>query len=163
MHFHYRTNSVKINDKFFQYIQKTLSFVHFWPISPIFGAKNFFLVNPALSRTNSNGFLASCQNLEKTNDTIPRKRPDRRKDGRTDRPYFIGPFRLTPGVQKIGSFVQFLHFLPELWPLSCLKKSIFCNFVLTSARNETLLKQFTYMHLKGLVTHFQKMILFIIV
>ena len=26
------------------------------------------------------------QNLEKTKDTIQRKRPDRRKDGRTDRP-----------------------------------------------------------------------------
>ena len=25
---------------------------------------------------------------------------DRRRDGRTDRPYFIGPFRLPPGVQK---------------------------------------------------------------
>ena len=48
------------------------------------------------------------QNLEKTNDTIPRKRPDRRKnertDGRTDRPYSIGqPFRLPPGVQKVAS------------------------------------------------------------
>ena len=26
------------------------------------------------------GFLASCQNLEKTNDTIPRKCPERQKD-----------------------------------------------------------------------------------
>ena len=41
------------------------------------------------------------------------------------------------------------------------KKVGFCNFVLTSARNLSLLKQFTYMHLKGLVTHFQKMVLFI--
>ena len=41
------------------------------------------------------------------------------------------------------------------------KKVSFCNFVLTSARNLSLLKQFTYMHLKGLVTHFQKMVLFI--
>ena len=57
---------------------------HFWPIFPILGAKKFFLENPALSHTTSYGFLASCQNLEKTNDTIPRKRPDRQKDGRTD-------------------------------------------------------------------------------
>ena len=34
--------------------------------------------------------------------------------------------------------------------------------MLTSAINLSLLKQFTYMHPKGLVTHFQKMILFII-
>ena len=50
--------------------------------------------------------LASCQNLEKTNDTIPRKHPDRQNDRRmegwkdegTDRPYFIGPLLLTTGV-----------------------------------------------------------------
>ena len=42
------------------------------------------------------------------------------------------------------------------------KEVHFCNFVLTSARNLILLKQFTYMHLKGLVTHFQKMVLFIV-
>ena len=34
--------------------------------------------------------------------------------------------------------------------------------MLTSAINLSLLKHFTYMHPKGLVTHFQKMILFII-
>ena len=44
-------------------------------------AKNFFLENPALSRTTSYGFLATCQNLEKTNDTIPRKCLDGRTDG----------------------------------------------------------------------------------
>ena len=38
-----------------------------------------------LSRTTSYGFLASCQNLEKVNDTIQRKCPGRQKDGRTDR------------------------------------------------------------------------------
>ena len=48
-----------------------------------------------------------------------------------------------------------------LWALNCFKKCIFCNIVLTSARNLSLLKQFTYMHLKGLATHFQKMALFI--
>ena len=45
--------------------------------------------------------------------------------------------------------------------LSYLKKCIFYNLVLTSAKNLSLLKQFTNMHLKGLVTHFQKMVLFI--
>ena len=73
--------------KFFNILKKPC----FWP--------KLFLENPARSHTALYEFLASCQNLEKTNDTIPRKRPDRRKDGRTDRPYFIGPFRLTPGVQ----------------------------------------------------------------
>ena len=56
----------------------------FWPIFPIFGAQKIFLENLALSRTTSYGFLAPCQNLEKANDTIQRKRPDRRTGGRTD-------------------------------------------------------------------------------
>ena len=72
------------------------------------GAKKFFLENPALSCTTSYGFLAQCQNLEKVNDTIQRKCPDRQKDRRmngrmkgwTDRPYFIGPIQLLLGVQK---------------------------------------------------------------
>ena len=49
--FHYTANSVNINDKIFQYIQKPLFLALFWPIFPIFRAKNFFLKNPALSRT----------------------------------------------------------------------------------------------------------------
>ena len=77
----------------------------FWFIFPILGAKIFVLQkNPALSRTTSYGFLEPCQNLEKTNDTIPRKYPDRWsdrwkdrrtegwKDKRMDRPYVIGTF-----------------------------------------------------------------------
>ena len=63
--------------------------------------------------------------------------------------------------EKMGLFVQFPYFLPELWSLNCPKKCIFCNFVLTSARNLSLLKQFTYMHLKVLITVFQKMTWFI--
>ena len=71
----------------------------FWALFPNFWAKIFFPENPALSRTTSYEFLAPCQISEKTNDTIPRKCLDKRIDGRTDRPYFIGPFRLPPGVQ----------------------------------------------------------------
>ena len=53
----------------------------FWPI---FEAKKIFLENPALSCTTSCGFLAQCQNLEKVNDTVHRKRLERGKDGRTE-------------------------------------------------------------------------------
>ena len=105
--FHYRTNSVKINDRIFQYIQKNPVFGPFLSHFHNFWGKKIFLGNPALSRTTSYGFLASCQNLEKTNDKIPRKHPDgqkdrrkdKRTDGRTERPYFIGPFWLTLGYK----------------------------------------------------------------
>ena len=50
-------------------------FPNFW------GRKNLFQ-KIRLSHTISYGFLAPCQYLEKTNDTIPRKCPDRRKGGR---------------------------------------------------------------------------------
>ena len=64
--------------------KKTLFLAHLWHIFPIFGAKKVFLENPPLSRTTSYGFLTPCQNLEKVNDAIQRKRLDRRKDKRTD-------------------------------------------------------------------------------
>ena len=54
--------------------------VHF----PKFGDKNFFPGNPPLSHRTSYEFLATCQNLEKTNNTIPRKCPERKTDGRMD-------------------------------------------------------------------------------
>ena len=61
----------------------------------------------------------------------------------------------------MGSFLQLPIFLAEFWSLNCSKKSIFCSFVLTFARNLSLLKQFTYVHLKVLITLFQNMIQFI--
>ena len=57
---------------------------HVWSIFPILGKKYFFLENLALSRTTLYGFLVPCQDLGKTNDTIPRKCLDRWKDGRTE-------------------------------------------------------------------------------
>ena len=67
--------------KFFSKLKKT----YFWPIFPIFGAKNFFPENPALLCTTSYWFLPLCKNLEKNNHTITRKHPDRQKDGQNDR------------------------------------------------------------------------------
>ena len=57
---------------------------HFGFIFPIFGAKKIFLTNPALSCTTSYGFLAPCKNLEKFDDTIQRKHPNRQKDRQKD-------------------------------------------------------------------------------
>ena len=82
--FHYRTNSVKINDKNFSINSKNHAFGPFMVHFSGFWCKNFFLENKALSHTTSYGSLAPCQILEKTNDAIPRKRQKRRKDRRTD-------------------------------------------------------------------------------
>ena len=57
---------------------------HFGPSFPILGAKKILMENPALSRTTSHGILAPCQSLKKVNDTVRKKRPDRRKDGSTE-------------------------------------------------------------------------------
>ena len=64
----------------------------FWALFPSFPPENL-----ALSCTTPYEFLVLCQISEKTNDAIPRKRLNRRMD----RPYFIGPFPLPPGVQKL--------------------------------------------------------------
>ena len=100
INFHYRT---KLMTKCFNVFKKS----YFWPIfgqfSQFLGQNFFLLENPALLCITSYEFLASCQNLQKNNDTIPKKRLDRwrngRKEGRTDRPYFIGPFWLMSGLQ----------------------------------------------------------------
>ena len=57
------------------------------------------------------------------------------------------------------SLVSMFPFWVKVLKLS--KKVRFCKFVLTSVKNLCLLKHFTYMHLEGLATHFQKMVLFI--
>ena len=51
---------------------------------PSFWDKFFSPKYPALSCTTLYGFIAPCQNLGKTNDTIPRKRLDRRMDKRME-------------------------------------------------------------------------------
>ena len=95
INFHYKTNSVKITKFFFKFKKP-----FFWPISSISGVK-FFSKLHALSHTPSQRFLAPCQNSEKSNDPIPRKHLHRRRSGRMCRPYFIGPFQLTPEVLQV--------------------------------------------------------------
>ena len=61
--------------KFFNKCKK----LYFWPFAQIF--EKMFSQNMALSCTALYGFLAPCQNLEKTKDKILRKLLDRRKEG----------------------------------------------------------------------------------
>ena len=68
--------------KFFNKFKKHV-FSPFLLHYPNFWGQKVFLENPGQSSTTSYGFAAPCQNLEKTNDAIPRKYPDRQKDGQT--------------------------------------------------------------------------------
>ena len=71
-------------------------------------------------------------------------RPEQTKGG-TTRKLILTIFKYKNGCykqlehkkvdEKMGSFVWFPCFLPELWSLNYPKKCIFCNSVLTSARN----------------------------
>ena len=63
--------------------------------------------------------------------------------------------------EKIGVICLISMFPSRIMVLKLSKKCFFCNFELTSARNVSLLKQFTYLHLKVLITLFQKIIWFI--
>ena len=79
--------------------------------NPVFGPFSQYLGQKKisrkirLSRTTSYGFLAACQNLEKLmiqfkENAWTEGRTEGRTEGQMDRPYFIGSFRLPPGVQK---------------------------------------------------------------
>ena len=73
----------------------------FCSIFPILGAKKMFPENLTLSSTTSYGFIAPCQNLEKK--LMIQFQENAWTDGRTrrtERPYFVGPFWLLPGIQK---------------------------------------------------------------
>ena len=82
--------------KFFNKFKKPC----FWPIFPILGAKKIPLENLALSRTTLYGFLAPCQNVEKTKYIIPRKHPDRQKDRLKNRRILLA----TAGGPKKGFY-----------------------------------------------------------
>ena len=83
--FHYRTNSVKF----------LTHFPNFWGKKCF--SKKIWLCHSKLDR----GFWHHAKNQENPNDQIPRKQPNRRQDRRLNRSYFIGPFRLLPGVQQV--------------------------------------------------------------
>ena len=94
--FHFTNISDKTHDVIFLKSPKNMFLGHFYPTA-IFSKKI------RLCHTIIYGPLTPCYVSEKTNEPIPRKLTDRRKDGRTEgrtnRLYFIGPFRKRPGVQ----------------------------------------------------------------
>ena len=87
--------------KFSNKLKKNLFFDPFWAHFPNLWSKKICLENPALPSTTSHGILAPCQISEKKLMIQFQENTWRegQKDGRTDRPYFIGPFLLPPRVQ----------------------------------------------------------------
>ena len=78
--FHYRTNSVKIKDYKFR---KILFWPNFDTYSQCLRQKKFFEKKTGSFAHSVIGFLAPCQKLENSNNPVPRKHPDRGKDGQT--------------------------------------------------------------------------------
>ena len=76
MNFYYRKNAEKNNDQILQETQETLILAHF----PRYWAKNIFKT----IQNTSYRFRTQCQNSDKTNNQMPRKRLGGRTDGRTD-------------------------------------------------------------------------------
>ena len=77
---------------------------HFGPFFSIFGAKNFFLRKSSSVTHNFIWISNTMSNFRKNlwcNSKKISGEKDGWKDGRTDKPYFIGPFRLPLGVQKL--------------------------------------------------------------
>ena len=98
--------------QFFFEFKKPCFWSTFGPFSNFFEGKIIF-PRKSSCHTTSYEFLAPCQNLQKSINIIQRKHPDtqkagwkdRKKDRKLERPYFIGPFRLLPGVQQRDYFV----------------------------------------------------------
>ena len=103
--FHFTQIPDKNNNVIFLKSPKTMLLGHFWTFLVISAQWGFFPKNPAVT----NNYIWAPNTMlvsEKTHEPIPRKPMDRRQDGqkdrRTDRPYFIGPLRPRPGLQKDG-------------------------------------------------------------
>ena len=83
-------------------------------------------------------------------------------DGLSKSVGFVQELRhFTDQNEENGAICLVSMFLFRVMVLKLSKKDIFCDFVVTSVRNLSLLKQFTYMHPKGPVMHFHKVALFI--
>ena len=80
---------------------KNLFLGHFWPFLVIFARWKFFQENLVLSHITIYGPQHRAKFHKKLISQFWEKlRTDGRTDGKTDGPYFIGPFRLRPGVQE---------------------------------------------------------------
>ena len=105
----YRPLSKNVSQKFtkkpINKNSKTLILRHFWPFLVIFVCWGFFPKYSVLSHTT---IFDPRKVFEKTNKPIPRKRTDRWKDewkeGRKNRPYFIGAFWKHLEVQKMLAY-----------------------------------------------------------
>ena len=107
-----------------------------------------------------NGYLAPAdeQNILAKNRGILQTRMDQRwiMNGQHENAFWV--FSESRWKNEVICLVSMFSY----WVM-VLKLCIFCNFVLNLARNliDNSNRQFTYMHLKGLIIHLQEMLLFI--
>ena len=108
--------------KFFNNFKKKTFWAIFGLFSPYFEQKNFSkFTQRALSRTRY-GFLPPCQNLKQNF-----KRPDWGTEGRTDRPYFTGPFRLPLGIQLCKKLYRSLNYVDFSIHTTIFRKNYLCK------------------------------------
>ena len=103
--FHLTQIPDKNNDMIFLKSPKTLFLDHFWQFLVIFARWGFFPKNPAVTY-NYIWTLNNMLNFKKTKKMSQFRenlQTNGRMGGRTGTPYFLGPFRLRTGVQKIPS------------------------------------------------------------
>ena len=102
--FHLTQIPDKTNDTIFLKSPKILFWGHFWSILVIFAWWGFFPKNPALSHITIYGPPTACWVSEKIMSQFREKlQTDGRMDGRTNAPYFLGPFSTRRGAQEIPS------------------------------------------------------------
>ena len=121
--------------KFFNNFKKPCSWPIFGPCFRFPGHKNFFWKIKICHAQLHMVFQHHAIIQKKNNNTIPRKRPDRRKDGRkhrkTDVSYFIGPLQLPLGVHQEGKHFR-TAFFNSFSDVSRSSKSNFKNYFLYS-------------------------------
>ena len=118
--------------KFFNKFKKTCFWPIFGPFSQFLGQNFFSPENRDLSHTASCGFLAPCQNLEKTKDKIPRKCPDGRTEGQKDRQtLFHSTFPATAVDLK-----NLMHILVKIRSYKILNKIFLRQYFLVSLCQE---------------------------
>ena len=92
--------------KFFNKFKKPCFWPFFGPFSQFWGQKKMFGKICLCHAQLHMDFQHHAKIYKKTKDRIPRKCLNRKTDGRKDKLYFIGPFRVPPGAQLKPIYIR---------------------------------------------------------